>query len=208
MGTDAAFIRHTYSEMNEEQLSALAKKEGAALTPEAFAILKETFVTRNFNLAAITAAEQKRKVAEYSNMAKVRAGRGEKIIQALWHDALFDMKAGKTYQEVLDGMLAKGINEETALSITEGLEIKALELLEKCRKKITTGAVALVCGTAITVYTIFNPVLGFSIVAYGSIMYGGAAFINGLVGLGSYKKILHNCVQQRLKLEKEQEAGV
>ncbi|HWB26348.1 MAG TPA: hypothetical protein VG738_12750 [Chitinophagaceae bacterium] len=198
-------MQETYEAMADGQLAELAEKEGAGLTPASFDILKQEFEKRGLNAGIIQAAEQKRQLKKNTDNIKIREGRGATILEESWQYALVEMKHGKTYEEIYADLLANGLEAQTALDITEGLEIKADKLVTQSKNQVTQGILSLSAGLSITIITFLNAINGgVYIVAVGSIFFGGIRLVNGLVGLGSYKKILKNCIDQRLRLEAAQ----
>ncbi len=203
---DVSFIRHNYAAMADGQLIALAKKDGNELTREAFTVLKEEFVKRNLDLTIITAAENARKLKLGADIVKMRGGRGNDIIKQLWDYAFIEKKNNKTLQEIYDGLLERGADENLALTIAEGIETKAADLVTSSRHKIETGAVSFAVGAAVTIFTFVNAANGgVYIIAYGGIVFGIARFASGIIGIGSYKKILQNCINERELAEAAQQ---
>lgn len=194
---DIALIKDRYAAMHDGQLEDIAKKEADKLTPEAFRLLKAAFVQRNLDMVLIAAAEEKRATNQAATAEKIKDGRGAGIVKEYWNDALAEMKQGSTYQQIFDGLLDQGVEEELALTITEGLEIEADKRLQQQKKNIATGALSFFIAIGITLLSLRTPVGGYVVVAYGGVIFGGARLAGGLVGVGSYNKILSNCIKQR-----------
>jgi len=194
---DESFIRHSYAVLTDQQLIALVKKDGNGLTKQALEILREEFIKRNLNPAVVEAIEQNKQFKQKQVAERIRSGQADDAVKMLWHNALFEMKNGKTYNEIFESLLKEEVDEQLALEITEGLEIRADSLVKKDRKKIATGGAVFIIGLSITLISLANPVSGMSIIAYGAILSGLAAFASGFTGIGSHKKILANCIKQR-----------
>jgi len=100
------------------------------------------------------------------------------------------------------------VEEQLALQITEGLEVKADKLVKQSSRKIRIGGLFFFVGLAVTFITLASPFNGRYIVMYGFILFGGIAFFSGLSNYGTQKKVLKNCIKQRELLEKKQPAVI
>jgi hypothetical protein len=200
---DNGIIKEHYSQMTDEQLLNLVKTEGEELTPEALSVLHEEFINRNLDLSAFAILDDNKNSQRKLNIEKAQEAASGEFINALWNYAFDEKRNGTSNEEIKQGLIEKGLDEQTSSLIINSLESKAKEILDAHDTDMLRGALTCAAGLIITIWT-YNSALngGTYIVAWGAIIFGAIRFFRGVTNTAKYKTIIANIQAEEHNKEK------
>jgi len=188
---DASIIRQRYLSMSDDQLIALAKNEGYQLTPEAFELMREEFARRNLDFAPLETAEQEKTTKEETVFLRSQEMIASDFNELIWHYAFDEKKKGTPNELIHDGLLAKGLSEENATMIIQGMKFKASQYAAAYDKQTLRGALIFGVGALITIgtYSMASESGGSYVVAWGAIVFGALRIFRGVAGKNKYEAV-------------------
>ena len=190
-------IRENFARMPNEQLTAIAEKEGHELMPEAFQILKEEFRKRGLSYSTIQSVEEKKAEKQQQKMELLTQTDADK--NAVWK-YIFDQKEKEApNREIIKGLEELGLDESNAILLLSNLAYKLKEEIARHHQKVVFASASFLIGLLVTIitYTIAQSSDGTYIVAWGAILFGGIRFFTGI----SDKE---KCVRLLEKIEQEE----
>lgn len=194
-----ALVKQQYANMTDAQLTQLAKTEWLQLVKEARMALKEEFLKRNLDIAAIDIAEEAQKDQQQNNLQKIKQGEGDALLKEHVNYALFSKRDGLSNDAIYTGLLENGLDDLRAKDIVLGIETSAQALYDYWDSQMIRGGLFFIGGFAVTVVTYTNAMNGGTyIVAWGTIIFGGIRFFRGLAEKRGYRKILNICAAEAL----------
>lgn len=177
---DITIIKENYARMADEQLIDLIKKDGHAITYEAFIVLKREFVKRNLDPEIVREAEELR-LEGSKNKILTNFKREDQIVnQVLWN-LVFRLKAEKkTDQEIIDALKQKEVPTALATEAVTKIETYARLGLKKLQKAILLSIVLLMTGIIISVVAFSDPVnLAYLFVCTGMLIISTIKYLPG-----------------------------
>lgn len=200
---DIEIIKENYSKMSDVQLFAIAKADGHDLTEEAFELLKGEFKKRSLDYSYIESAEQTKASIYAKKIQMVRDSVGNDFEKALWKFILDEKEKGTANADVLKGIEERGLDEEKAMLMLNGLKLKLVEIINHNDNKMVIGGIAFVAGIFITFLTYSQAKIngGTYFIAWGAVVFGGIRFFTGMSEKRKYKRFLVKTEQEENNFE-------
>jgi len=183
---DENIIKENYAHMQDDQLIHLAQFEQQSLTPEALTFLKEEFLKRNLNIDLFDAPQPATTPAS-------------DFINAMWGYVFKEKEAGTSNEVIYLGMLHRGLDEQHATEIINGIENKTIEILAANNKNVLRGAITCLAGVAVAIWT-YSPNYNSTIygVAWAAIVFGVLWYFKGVSSKSKYKTILNTIETEQI----------
>lgn len=192
-------IRENYSRMSDAQLIELAQTDGAFLTRNAIVFLYREFEKRSLDTSSFIKAgddiliiknkETKGEIDEHSS----------KLINSIWTYIFKEKEVGVSNNNILNGLLQRGFQEEQCAIIISNIENKAKDILATHNKNVLRGAIISLSGLAISVYT-YSSITNSTVfvLASGAIVGGVLLLFKGVSSKSRYKTIVANIETERI----------
>ncbi len=187
-----SMISLNYARMTDDQLLNLARAEGETLTGDALALLQQEFIKRNLDTAVFSIIDGNKTLQAKEDIENSKQEIGPGHLNKFWKYALKEKKQGKLDGEIHNGLIGQGLDEEYALMITNTMEEKVKELIDKYDTKMLQGIFFFMLGLIVTLisYGIASTDGGVFFFTYGSILWGAYDFLIGVTKKGDFKAIL------------------
>jgi hypothetical protein len=155
---DIDLIKKNYSKMADQQIIELANSEGTIISHEAFIVLKREFIKRNLDKQLIKDVESKRLESKKGNIQDNILKEEQDINQHLWDYTIQQKYENKTDEEIIQGLIAKGVSIENARNAVNDLETAITKASKETSNKIFRGMVFIgIAGiVAYLSYTVWN----------------------------------------------------
>jgi hypothetical protein len=202
--SNTELIKIHYEKLLDSQIIEIAQKDGHALMPEAFQILKDEFKKRNLDESALTAAIEK-KAQKYNEQMFVATERNADAYQkSLLNYMLTETENESSDVAIKHGLMKKGLDETSAQEMMESREEVLKKMIDEHDTQMLTGGAVCVIGSIITIWTFTkaNEGGGMYVVAWGAIIFGAIRFLKGF---GEKRKM--NRVLDIANLNKEEVLG-
>ena len=189
---DKAIIIENYSKMEDGQLIKIAMEDGHSLTPEAFQILKDEFNKRKLDYSHIDAVEETKVLIHQEKMQEIKDGIDNDHLDTAWKYALEQKIDGIPQNEIVAGLVERGLEEPRAVQLLNDLPDKLIEIIKANDTKMLLGGISFIIGSMVTFFTYFRAVNegGIYVVAWGAVIFGFVRFFIGLGEKRKYKKYL------------------
>ena len=191
-------IKENYARMTDEQLLHLAKFDAQGLTSNALLLLREAFQHRHLDISILN----NNNGLALQDAGLIKDGTSYKISDSIWAFVFTEKEAGKTNEEIYDGLIARAINESDAQLILASLKSKATEILNKQHASISKGLFIGVAGLAVAVWK-YSPSYNNNLYYAGltAIIIGVFFLFRGVSSKSRYKTILVNIETERIIAE-------
>lgn len=143
---DSGIIKEAYASLSDDQLIAIAKKDGAVITYEAFVILKREYSKRKLDPAIISEIEQIR-LEQSKEKVLSNFKREENIISNKFWSEVYKQKAsGKKNDEIINWLKKEGVDPEAASEAIANLGKYAKADYNRAKKAMIISFVAILTG--------------------------------------------------------------
>ncbi len=189
---DNELIKAHYENLADGQIIALAEKDGHALMPEAFQILKDEFKKRNLDESALNTAIKK-KAQIYDEQMLVAIDKNSEAYQQTLVTYMFTETENESSDaDIKKGLIKKGLDETSAEEMMQSREELLKKMIDEHDTQMLTGAAVCVIGSIITIWTFTKADAegGMYVVAWGAIIFGAIRFLKGFGEKRKFKRIL------------------
>lgn len=174
---DLKIVQEKYASMANEQLIYFARNDSYDLTSEAMDLLKQEFVKRGLNIADFP-PEKNALHPEDEN---------EDIPVAF--DPVHGLAGGLPYGQTIPSP------ENNGNISSPGIEEELQRLIKKCDTALVINGLIFIAGSAVTLFTFMEG--GGVIVAWGAILFGGAAFVRSFMAKKQCQAALKEVVAKK-----------
>ncbi len=189
---DNELIKAHYENLADGQIIALAEKDGHALMPEAFQILKDEFKKRNLDESALNKAIEKKAQIYDEQMLVAMDNNSEAYQQTLVKYMLTETENESSDADIKKGLIKKGLDETSAEEMMQSREELLKKMIDEHDTQMLTGGAVCVIGSIITFWTFTKADAegGMYVVAWGAIIFGAIRFLKGFGEKRKFNRIL------------------
>lgn len=189
---DFDLIKAHYEKLVDSQLIVIAEKDGHALMPEAFQLLKAEFKKRNLDETPLIAVIEKKAQQYDEQKLTMEENNSATYEQRLLQYMLNETENEKSDADIIQGLCKKGMNEVGAKELIQSRENILQKMIDEHDTQMLTGGAFCVIGILVTLGTFAqaNTSGGFFIVAWGAIIFGAIRFVKGFGEKRKWNRVL------------------
>jgi multidrug transporter EmrE-like cation transporter len=194
---DSNSIKEKYASMTDIELISFANEEGHQLTSDGLLLLKEEFLSRKLDDHIIEAIEAGI-VPGHAAKLKIIEEQHSNFSAEYWTYAFEQKEEGKSDLEIVNGLIERSMEEQYALLLVSGIELKAIQSLKNADAAKLTGSLIFISGIAITFLPLSMTTNRLTyIIAYCAILFGAGRFIKALYYQSKFRKIIRNIAAEK-----------
>jgi len=194
---DIAIIKENYSRMADEELICLSQQDGKDLSSEAISALYQEFLKRKLDTTIFSSLRAYKAEEHQRHLQNIQESKAQEFTSSIW-TYCFEAKAeGKTNDEIFQGLINLGLDDEQSSFVINSLEERAIEYEKAYDNEMLTGGAICAIGIILTVITYSSALNGGTyVIAWGAIIFGAIRFLKGINNKGKFSKILRTIQEQ------------